>query len=161
MRPRRSSHAPYHTRGAVLVVALALSSCGGQSGDARALSEAGYLAVVKRSCLVAKRVVGPTDRASVAPMVFLKRAAEAAESIQREFADVRPPARFAAAHRDMLRLGEEQLGLIRAALSRLQSGAAPEAAAALEARNQRLLERSDELAGELGLPECLSEPVGS
>jgi len=145
----------------VLVAALALSSCGGQSGDARDSSEAGYLAIVKRSCLVAKRVVGPADRASVAPVVFLKRAAEAAESIQREFADVRPPARFAAAHREMLGLGEEQLGLIRTALARLQSGAAPETVAALEARNQRLLERSDELADELGLAECANEPVGT
>ena len=142
-------------------MALALSSCGGQSGDARALSEAGYLAVVKRSCLAAKRVAGPADRASVAPVVFLQRAAGAAESIQRDFADVRPPARFAAAHRELLGLGEEQLGLIRTALARLQRGAAPEAVAALEARNRRLLERSDELAGELGLSECLSEPVGS
>jgi len=145
----------------MLVVALALSSCGGQSSDVRVLSEAGYLAVVKRSCLTAKRIAGPADQARVAPVALLHRAAEVAESIEREFADVRPPARFASAHRDMLRLGEEQLGLIRAALSRLQSGAAPEAAAALEARNRRLLERSDELAGELGLPECLSEPVGS
>jgi hypothetical protein len=145
----------------MLVVALALSSCGGQSSDLRVLSEAGYLAVLKRSCLAAKRVAGPADRASVAPVVFLRRAAGAAESIQREFADVRPPARFAAAHREMLGLGEEQLGLIRTALARWQSGAAPETIAALEARNRRLLERSDELAGELGLPECVGEPVGT
>jgi len=145
----------------MLVVALALSSCGGQSSDVRVLSEAGYLAVVKRSCLAAKRVAGPADRASVAPVVFLRRAAGAAESIQCEFADVRPPARFAPAHRELLGLGEEQLGLIRTALSRLQSGATLEAVAALEARNQLLLERSDELAGELGLPECVSEPVGT
>jgi len=145
----------------MLVAALALSSCGGQSSDVRVLFEAGYLAVVKRSCLVAKRVAGPADRASVAPMVFLQRAAEAAESIQREFAAVRPPARFAPVHRELLGLGEEQLGLIRTALARLQSGAAPQTIAALEARNRRLLERSDELAGELGLPECLNEPVGT
>jgi len=145
----------------MLVAALALSSCGGQSSDVRVLSEAGYLAVVKRSCLAAKRVAGPTDRASVAPVVFLQRAAEAAESIQREFAAVRPPARFAPVHRELLGLGEEQLGLIRTALARLQSGAAPQTIAALEARNRRLLERSDELAGELGLPECVSEPVGT
>jgi len=145
----------------MLVAALALSSCGGQSSDVRVLSEAGYLAVVQRSCLAAKRVVGPADRASVAPVVFLQRAAEAAESIQREFAAVRPPARFAPVHRELLGLGEEQLGLIRTALARLQSGAAPQTIAALEARNRRLLERSDELAGELGLPECVSEPVGT
>ena len=161
MRPRRPSHAPYRTCHAVLVVALALSSCGGRAGDVRVLSEAGYLAVLKRSCLAVKRVAGPADRASVAPVVFLQRAAGAAESIQREFADVRPPARFAAAHRELLGLGEEQLGLIRTALARLQRGAAPEAVAALEARNRRLLERSDELADELGLPECVGEPVGS
>jgi len=143
----------------VLVAALVLSSCGGQSGDARVLSEAGYLAVVKRSCLVAKRAAEPADRASVAPVVFLQRAAGAVESLQREFADVRPPARFAPVHRELLGLGEEQLGLIRAALARLQSGAAPEAVAALEARNQRLLERADELADELGLAECVNEPV--
>ena len=160
MRPRRPSHAPRRTCQAVLVAALALSSCGGQSSDARALSEAGYLAVVKRSCLAAKHAAGPADRASVAPVVFLRRAAEAAELIQRDFVDVRPPAQFAAAHRDMLRLGEEQFGLIRTALARLQSGAAPETVAALEARNQRLLERSDELADELGLAECVNERVG-
>ena len=161
MRPRRSSHAPYRTRHAALVVALALSSCGGRSGDARVLSEDGYLAVVKRSCLVAQRAAGPADRASVAPVVFLQRAAEAVESIQREFTDVRPPARFAPMHRELLELGEEQLGLIRTALARLQSGATPQMVAALEARNQRLLVRSDELADELGLPECVSVPVSS
>jgi len=142
-------------------VALALSSCGGRSGDARVLSEDGYLAVVKRSCLVAQRAAGPADRASVAPVVFLQRAAEAVESIQREFTDVRPPARFAPMHRELLELGEEQLGLIRTALARLQSGATPQMVAALEARNQRLLVRSDELADELGLPECVSVPVSS
>ena len=161
MGPRRPSHAPYRTCHAVLVAALALGSCGGRAGDARVLSEAGYLAVVKRSCLVAQRAAGSADRASVAPVVFLQRAAEAAESIQREFAAVRPPARFAPVHRELLGLGEEQLGLIRTALARLQSGAAPQTIAALEARNRRLLERSDELAGELGLPECVSEPVGT
>ena len=57
----------------------------------------------------------------------------------------------------MLGLGEEQLGLIRTALARLQSRAAPETVTALEARNQRLLERSDELADELGLAECVNE----
>ena len=160
MRPRRPSHAPYRTCQAVLVAALALGSCGGQSSDVR-VSEAGYLAVLKRSCLAAKRVARPADRASMAPVVLLQRAAEAAESIQRDFADVRPPARFAPAHRELLGLGEEQLSLIRTALSRLQSGAGLEAVAALEARNRRLLERSDELAGELGLPECVGEPAGS
>ena len=160
MSPRRPSHAPYRTCHAMLVAALALSSCGGQSSDVRVLSEDGYLAVVKRGCLAAKRVARPADRASVAPVVFLQRAAEAAESIQREFADVCPRARFVPAHRELLRLGEEQLGLIRTALVRLQSGAAPEAVAALEARNRRLLERSDELAGELGLAECVNERVG-
>ena len=124
------------------------------------LSEAEYLAVVKRGCVAARQVAERAVRTSAAPAGYLRRAAEAAESIQREFAKVRPPARFAAAHRESLRLGGKQLALIRTALARLRGGAAPDAIAALEARNRRLLQRSNEIADELGLPECVSKPVG-
>ena len=158
---RRPSRVPRRTREVVLVVAVAVSSCGGGSaGDARGLSEAEYLAVVKRNCVAARQVAERAVRTSAAPVVYLRRAAEAAESIQGEFARVRPPARFAAAHREWLRLGEKQLALIRTALARLRGGAAPSAVAALEARNRRLLQRSNEIADELGLPECVSKPVG-
>lgn len=145
----------------MLVAALAVSSCGGSSaGDARVLSEAEYLVVVERGCVAARQVGERAVGASAAPAVYLHRAAEAAESIQRQFAKVRPPTRFAAAHRDSLRLGEKQLALIRTALARLQGGAAPEAVADLEARNRRLLQRSNEIADELGLPACVSELAG-
>jgi hypothetical protein len=155
------SRATRRTRRAMLLVALALSSCGGSSaGEARALSEAEYLAVVKRGCVAARQVAERVVGTSAAPVVYLRQAAEAAESIQRQFAEVRPPTRFAAAHRDSLRLGEQQLALIRTAVARLQRGAAPEAVADLEARNRRLLQRSNEIADELGLPACVSELPG-
>ncbi|MFP5378847.1 MAG: hypothetical protein ACLGHP_03685 [Vicinamibacteria bacterium] len=124
------------------------------------MSEAEYLAVVKRGCVAARQVAERAVGTSAVPVVYLRRAAEAAESIQREFAKVRPPARFAAAHRESLRLGGKQLVLIRTALARLRGGAAPDAVAALEARNRRLLQHSNEIADELGLPECVSKPVG-
>jgi len=155
-------HGPRCARGALLVAAVALSSCaGGSAGDARVLSEPEYLAVVKRGCVAARQVVERAVRTGATPVVYLREAAEAAESLQREFGNVRPPTRFAPVHSELLRLGGMQLTLIRRALARLQGGAAPEAAAALEARNRRLLERSDELAGELGLPECVDKPVGT
>lgn len=144
-----------------MVAALAVSSCGGSSaGEARVLSEAEYLAVVKRGCVAARQIAEQAIRTSAGPAGYLRRAAEAADSIQREFAKVRPPARFAAAHRESLRLGGKQLALIRTALARLRTGAEPEAVAALEVRNRRLLQRSNEIADELGLPECVSYPVG-
>ncbi len=144
-----------------MVAALALSACGGSStGEARVLSEVEYLALVKRNCVAARQVAERAVRTSAAPAGYLRRAAEAAESIHREFAKVRPPTRFAAAHREWLRLGGKQLALIRTALARLEGGAAPEAAADLEARNRRLLQRSNEIADELGLPACVSELAG-
>ena len=158
---RRPSRAPRRTRRAVMVAALAVSSCGGSSaGEARVLSEAEYMAVVKRGCVAARQVAERAVRTSAAPAGYLRRAAEAAESIQREFAEVRPPTRFAAAHREWLRLGEKQLALIRTGLDGLRGGVAPDAIAALEVRNRRLLQRSNEIADELGLPECVSKPVG-
>jgi hypothetical protein len=151
-------HGPRCAREALLVAAFALSSCGGGSaGDARVLSEAEYLAVVKRGCVAARQVVERAVRTSATPVVYLRGAAEAAESLQREFANVRPPTWFAPVHSELLRVGGMQLTLIRRALARLQGGAAPEAAAALEARNRRLLQRSNELAHEIGLPGCISE----
>jgi hypothetical protein len=144
-----------------MVAALAVSSCGGSSaGEARGLSEAEYLAVVKHNCVAARQVAEQAVRTSATPEGYLHRAAEAAATIQLEFANVRPPTRFAAAHRESLRLGGKQLVLIRTALARLHGGAAPNAIAALEARNRRLLQRSNEIADELGLPECVSRPVG-
>ena len=158
---RRSGRVPRRTRRAVMVAALAVSSCGGSSaGEARGLSEAEYLAVVKHNCVAARQVAEQAVWTSATPEGYLRRAAEAAETFQLEFGRVRPPARFAAAHRESLRLGGKQLALIRTALDRLRGGAAPDAAAALEVRNRRLLQRSDEIADELGLPECVSGPVG-
>ena len=144
----------------VLVAALAFGSCGGSSaGDARVLSEAEYVTVVKRGCVAARQVAEQAVGTGAKPAVVLRRAAEAAESIQHEFAEVRAPARFAAAHREWLRLGKKQLALIRAALDTSRGDAAPNIAG-LEARNRRLLQRSDEIADELGLPACVSKPEG-
>jgi len=144
-----------------MVAALAVSSCGGSpAGEPRVLSEAEYLAVVQRNCVAARQIAERAVRTSAAPAEYLRRVADAAESIQREFAKVRPPTRFTATHHEGLRLGEKQLALIRTALARLQGGAAPYAIAALEARNRRLLQRSNEIADELGLRECVSKPVG-
>lgn len=114
------------TRTAVMVAAVAVSSCGGSSaGEARVLSETEYLAVVKRNCAAARQIAERALRTSAAPAGYLRRATEAAESIQREFAKVRPPTRFAAAHRESLRLGDKQLALIRTVLARLHGGALP------------------------------------
>lgn len=162
MRPWSSLHAPRRTCLAALIAALVVSSCGGAStGNARALSEADYLVVAKRVCLDARQAAKHAERTSAVPAVYLRRSAEAAESIQEEFRKVHPPARFAASHRESLRLGDEQIGLIRTALARLQSGTDDDdEIVALEARNRRLLRRSNELADELGLPECGSELAG-
>lgn len=158
---RRPSRVPRCTRTAVTVAALALSSCGGSStGEARVLSEAEYLAVVKRNCAAARQVAERAVRTNAAPAGYLRRAAEAAESIQGAFARLRPPARFAAAHGESLRLGATQLALIRMALASLHGAPPPYSVADLEARNRRLLQRSNEIADELGLPECVSSPVG-
>jgi hypothetical protein len=159
MRPWSSLHAPRRTCLAALIAALVVSSCGGATtGTARALSEADYLVVAKRVCLDARRAARHAERASAIPAVYLQRSAEAAESIQEEFQKVHPPTRFAASHRESLRLGDEQIGLVRTALARLQTGTDDDEIVALEARNRRLLRRSNELAHELGLPECVSEP---
>ncbi len=161
MRVLRPGCAARRARGALLVAALALSSCGGSpAADARVLSEVEYLAVVKRGCLAAKRAAEQARRASAVPAVYLQRAAEAAEAIEREFAKVRPPTRFAAAHRESLRLGKEQLELIRTAIGRLQSGEPPQALAALQTRNRKLLERANEIADEFGVPECVHDLGG-
>jgi hypothetical protein len=159
---RMLRHGQRCAREALLVAAFALSSCGGGSaGEARVLSEAEYLAVVQRGCVAGRQVVERAVRASATAVVYLRGAAEAAQSLQREFANVRPPTRFARVHSELRRLGGMQLTLIRRALARLQGGAATEAVAALEVPNRRLLQRSKEIADEIGLPECVSEPVGS
>ncbi len=145
----------------MLVAALALSSCGGSPvADARVLSEVEYLAVVKRGCLAAKQAAEQAGRTSAVPAVYLQRAAEAAEAIEHEFAKVRPTARFAAVHRESLRLAEQQLELIGTAIGRLQSGEPAQALAGLQTRNRKLLERANEIADELGVPECVHELGG-
>ncbi len=157
MRAPGSLHARGRTGLALLIAAL-VSSCGGAStGNARALSEADYLVVAKRVCLDARQAAKHAERVSAVPAAYLRRSAEAAESIQEEFRKVHPPPRFAASHRESLRLGEEQIGLIRTALARLQTGANDDEMVALEARNRRLLRRSNELAHEIGLPDCVRE----
>lgn len=161
MRPWSSLHAPRRTCLAALIAALVVSSCGGATtGTARALSEADYLVVAKRVCLDARQAAKHAERTSAVPAAYLRRSAAAAESIQEEFRKVHPPTRFAASHRESLRLGEEQIGLIRTALARLQSDADDDEIVALETRNRRLLRRSNELADELGLRECVSELAG-
>ena len=160
MRPWSSLYALRRTCLAALIAALLVSSCGGASTrNARALSEADYLAVVKRVCLDARQAAQHAERTSAVPAVYLRRSAEAAESIQGEFRKVHPPTRFAASHRESLRLGEEQSGLIRTALARLQRGTDDDEIVALEARNRRLLRRSNELAHEIGLPDCVKETM--
>ena len=158
MRTWSSLQAPRRTCLDALIAALVVSSCGGPSpGNARALSAPDYRDVAKRVCLHARHAAKHAERASTVPAVYLRRSAEAAESIQREFREVHPPARFAASHRESLRLGEEQIGLVRTALARLQSGADHHELVALEARNRGLLRRSNELAHGTGLPDCVRE----
>lgn len=158
MRPWSSLHEPRRSCLAVLIAALIVSSCGGASTtNARALSEADYLVVAKRVCGHARQAAKHAERTSAVPAVYLRRSAAVAESIQEEFRKVHPPTRFAASHRESLRLGEEQIGLIRIALARLQSGADDDEIVALEARNRRPLRRSNELAQEVGLPDCVKE----
>jgi len=160
MRPWSSLHEPRRTCLAALIAALVVSSCGGVSTtNARALSEADYLVVAKRVCLAARQAAKHAERTSALPAVYLRRSAEAAESIQEEFRKVHPPTRFAASHRESLRLGEEQSGLIRTALAQLQSGTDDDEIVFLEARNRRLLRRSNELAHEIGLPDCVKETM--
>ena len=157
MRASSSLHAPGRTGLALLIAALLVSSCGGASTrNTRALSEADYLVAVKRVCLDARRAAKHAERTSGVPAAYLRRSVEAAESIQEEFRKVHPPPRFAASHRESLRLGEEQIGLLRTALDRLQN-TDDEAIVALEARNRRLLRRSNEIAQEVGLPDCVNE----
>lgn len=158
MHMLRLGHGPRRAREALLVAAFALSSCGGGPGaGARVLSEDEYLDVAQRGCVAAKRAAEQARRTSAVPAVYLRRAAEAAQSIQREFAKVRPPTRFVTAHRQSVRVGEQQLALIRTAIAKLQRGEAPEALAALQRRNLRLLRRANALAEELGLPDCVND----
>lgn len=163
---KRSPHATsrsWRAVAAMLATACALTSCGGSGrpvADARALSEAEYLAVVRRDCLIAQRAAEQAGRTTAVPVVYLQRAAEAAESIQRDFAKLRPPIRFLAAHRTSVRLGEEQLALIRTAIVRLQRGESSRTVAALQARNRRLQRRANKVADQLGVPECIDDVSG-
>ena len=118
------------------------------------------MAAVKRGCVAAPQVAGRAVRASLTSLEYLRCAAEAVESIERQFAQVRPPTRFAAWHHESLPVREKQLALSRTALATLRSGAAPETVATLEAGNPRLLERASEIAGELGMPERVGELAG-
>lgn len=157
----RTPHAVHAMRIAMLVAALALSSCGnGSTPSARTLSEDRYRAVAKHLCVEAKRFASRAARTSTAPAAYLRRAGEAAESIHQQLARVPPPARFAVAHRDSLRVSQQQLALIRATLIALRNGTAAEAVFALEAGSGRLVRRSNEIADELGVPECINEPSG-
>ena len=161
MRMLMSSRALRQCSGAMLVTALVLSSCGGSSDKGFVLSEVAYLKTVKRSCLIAKQAVEEAGSEHAAPAVHLRRAAAAAEAMQRGFVKVRPPVRFAAAHREALRLGKDQLGLILTAIDRLQRGEMTQALADLQARNHQLQQRGNQIADELGVPECVNDLGGS
>lgn len=141
---------------AVLAGALALGSCGDGSTEEPVLSGTEYLESVRRSCLATKPAAS-----NAVPAVQLRRSAEAASTLQRDFARLRPPPRYADAHREAARLGAAQERLIRAALRRLQRGDAIGAIADLNARNRRLLRRADRIAEGLGVRECVRDLGGS
>ena len=148
-------------RVAALFAVLGMSGCGpGSRPDARVPSADEYRAVLTRTCVTSRQLLAEAAPSPGTPAVFLRRAAEAGASLQRQFEGIRPPARFVAAHRELLRLGRRQLRLIGRALARLQAGAGVDVLADLQARNRRLLQRSDEIAGELGMPECISGVAG-
>lgn len=95
------------------------------------------------------------------PAVQLRRSAEAASTLRRDFARLRPPSRYADAHREAARLGAAQERMIRAALRQLQRGDATGVIADLNARNRRLLRRGNRIAEGLGVRECVRDLGGS
>ena len=141
---------------AALAGALALGSCGDGSTEEPVLSGTEYLESVRRSCLATKPAAP-----NAVPAVQLRRSAEAASTLQRDFARLRPPPRYADAHREAARLGAAQERLIRAALRQLQRGDATGAIAELNARNRRLLRRANRIAEGLGVRECVRDLGGS
>jgi hypothetical protein len=89
MRPWSLLPGPRRTCVAALIAALSVSSCGRASTrNARALSEADNLVVAKRVCPEARQAAKHAERASAVPVVYLRRSAEPAKSIQREFLKV-------------------------------------------------------------------------
>jgi hypothetical protein len=142
---------------AALAGALALGSCGDGSTEEPVLSGTEYLESVRRSCLATK----PAAPTNAVPAVQLRRSAEAASTLQRDFARLRPPPRYADAHREAARLGAAQERMIRATLRQLQRGDATGAIADLNARNRRLLRRANRIAEGLGVRECVRDLGGS
>lgn len=140
---------------AALAAALALSSCGDGSTEEPVLLGTEYLESVRRSCLATKPAAP-----NAVPAVQLRRSAEAASMLQRDFARLRPPPRYADAHREAARLGAAQERLIHAALRRLQRGDATGSIADLNARNRRLLRRANRIAEALGVRECVRDLGG-
>ncbi len=141
---------------AALAGALVLGSCGDASTEEPVLSETEYRESLRRSCLATKPAAP-----NAVPAVQLRRSAEAASMLQGDFARLRPPPRYADAHREAARLGAAQERLIRAALRQLQRGDAIGSVADLQARNRRLLRRANRIAEGLGVRECVRDLGGS
>ena len=141
---------------AVLAGALVLGSCGDASTEEPVLSETEYRESLRRSCLATKPAAP-----NAVPAVQLRRSAEAASALQRDFTRLRPPPRYADAHREAARLGAAQERLIRAASRQLQRGDTTGAIADLNARNRRLLRRANRIAEGLGVRECVRDLGGS
>lgn len=141
----------------MLGAALALSACGDVPSAEPRLPDVEYQSAVRRGCL-ATRQAAPT---TAAPAIQLRDAADAASALRRDFARLRPPARYANAHREAVRLGQAQERLIRAALHRTRRGDAAGALADLNTRNRRLLRRANRIAEALGVRECVRDLDGS
>ena len=159
-RPLRASAGAGRGRAVVVIAALLLGACGAGEVDRPALSERAYLAWVKRDCLAGRQIVARAAGARALPAVYLRRIADGAAEIQRDFVGVRPPVGLRTVHRRLVAVGDAQLALIRSALKRLERGDAASAAAELEARNRELVRRANAIAQRLGVAECVNDPGG-
>ena len=142
----------------LLALVLAIAACGGEDK----LSTADYKAEVKKYCTEQDResdALGePTSTESKALADFFKKGTDVQKKYRDRFAELTPPDEFEDVQNEVEGLNDQEIELLEKITKELEDGG--DARQVIE-RNQpeieKLQQRGDELADEVGVPECKAD----
>ena len=145
----------------LLLLALAIPACGGDDGGDQ-LSTSEYKAEVKKFCTEQDKesdALGePKSTESAELAKFFQKGTDLQEKYKDRFADLVPPDEFEDLQKQVEDLNEQEVELLKKVTKELEDGGdAREVINKYQPQIEELQTKGDQLAQQVGVPECKSD----